>query len=220
MKAVEAKAIIFDFDGVILDSVHLKSSLFISCYQPGLKDEQINAILNYQALAGGVSRRIKFSYFEEKIFGRSNLNTRVDALCDKYQKELMDRYHFCEYLPGALEFLEMSRQTMGLYLVSGTLQEDLEKIIADLNLNLYFRSIIGAPIEKTEAFSEILRENNLNSKDVIAIGDSLTEYEAAIETNIKFIGIEDDRNTSRFPRSVPVFPSLSVLLKQWELLEL
>jgi phosphoglycolate phosphatase len=63
-------ALLLDFDGVILESVELKVQAFLKVYE----DEdpaKLAQILEYQRLHGGITRRLKFRYFEKHLFGRS-----------------------------------------------------------------------------------------------------------------------------------------------------
>jgi phosphoglycolate phosphatase len=84
-------AIAFDFDGVILDSVALKTQLFIDAYDEPLAPQQKEAIRAYQARHGGVGRVKKFEYFEKSAFRHEPDPVAVKALASRYSDMLMER---------------------------------------------------------------------------------------------------------------------------------
>src|SRR5690606_26236544 len=72
-------AILFDFDGVIVQSVDIKAEAFATIYR-NENPEIIPAIIEYQHAHGGVSRREKFRYFEREFFGRDPTPEAIEAL--------------------------------------------------------------------------------------------------------------------------------------------
>ena len=50
-----------------------------------------------------------------------------------------------------------------------------------------FSEIYGAPTNKTEAVSNVLKKLNIDPKKAIMIGDSDSDYKAATENKIEFI---------------------------------
>ena len=60
------KAIIFDFDGVILDSVDVKTKAFKQMYSI-YGDDVMRKVVDYHLLNGGISRYKKFKYFHENF---------------------------------------------------------------------------------------------------------------------------------------------------------
>ncbi|WP_321813184.1 MULTISPECIES: HAD family hydrolase [unclassified Paraburkholderia] len=218
MKSIQyenIRAIAFDFDGVILDSVSLKAELFISSYPFPLKPREKEEILAYQAAHGGIGRVEKFEHFERAVFGREPDSKVIAALAKRYSTLLMERVLFCSELPGARAFLERFESEISLHLVSGTSHDDLLKIVSDRDMARLFKTVTGAPTGKIEAFTVIARETNIDFENILAIGDSTTEYEAAKRLGMPFVGIVQDRQKNPFPNTVPVFTDLSHLSSNW-----
>ena len=209
------RAIAFDFDGVILDSVQLKADLFIEAYDGELNAVQKEQILAYQALHGGVGRVKKFEYFERAIFGQTPEPTVVAGLAARYGELLMQRIGDCEELPGARAFLTRFHRRLALHLVSGTSHDDLVRIVADRSLAPYLDSVTGAPTGKVEAFSTIAANGGWSPQQVLAIGDSSTEYVAARELGMPFIGIVKEGDANPFPHDLPTYANLQQLDKAW-----
>ncbi|KWI45275.1 haloacid dehalogenase [Burkholderia pseudomultivorans] len=217
--ATRIKAIAFDFDGVILDSVQLKADLFIDCYGGRLDESQKAAILAYQAQHGGIGRGEKFRYFERNVFGRIPDEATIARLANQYSTLLMARVGSCPELPGARAFLERSSTQLSLHLVSGTAHHDLVAITAQRRLDHYFDTIVGSPTAKVDAFADIVRSGCWLPDQVLAIGDSMTELQAAAQIGMPFVGIVAATEPNPFPRTIAVFQDLAALNRAWPDLE-
>lgn len=218
--ATRIKAIAFDFDGVILDSVQLKADLFIDCYGGRLDESQKAAILAYQAQHGGMGRVEKFRHFERNVFGRIPDEATIADLANQYSTLLMARIASCSELPGARAFLERTSTQLSLHLVSGTAHHDLVAITAQRRLDRYFDTIVGSPTAKADAFAHIVRSGRWLPDQVLAIGDSMTEFHAAAHTGMPFVGIVAANEPNPFPRTIAVFQDLDALSRAWPHLEL
>lgn len=203
-------AIIFDFDGVIVDSATIKSDAFAEIYR-GEDPERIAMVVAYQLLHGGVSRRAKFEYFEREIFGRAGDTASLDALCRRYGELVVDQVLACPFIAGAPEFLERYCERMPLYLVSGTPQGELELIVGERSLSPFFRQVVGAPTTKPEAFAAILAAGRHTAHGVLAVGDSRTEFDAAHGLGMPFLAITPGAGSDPFPPGVARRPDLGRL---------
>ncbi len=203
-------ALLMDFDGVILDSTELKTQGFVTVYD-GEPRAKLAEVLAYQRLHGGVTRRAKFAYFERNIFGRPGDAETIERLAMAYRSLVYEAVLGCSFVRGAEEFLELAHGRIDLHVVSGTPQEELAEIIERRGLTSFFRTIVGAPATKRDAFEAILRENRLAPAETAAIGDAATEYWAAAELGISFIGVVAQNEPNPFPRTVPTIRSLEQL---------
>ena len=203
-------ALLMDFDGVILDSMELKTQAFATVYE-GEAPSKLEQVLAYQRLHGGVTRHTKFGYFERNIFGRPGDRETIERLASTYRDLVYEAVVACPFVRGAEDFLRAAQGRVDLHIVSGTPQEELLEIIDRRNLASYFQTIIGAPTTKRDAFQTILSERKLIPTKVAAIGDATTEYWAAEELGIPFIGVTPGGKSNPFPAAVPVVQSLEDL---------
>ncbi len=199
-----------DFDGVILDSMELKTRAFAEVYE-GEAPSSLEEVLAYQRLHGGVTRRTKFEYFERNIFGRPGDRESIERLASTYRHLVYEAVVACRFVRGAEQFLKAAQGRIDLHVVSGTPQEELLEIIDRRNLASYFQTIVGAPTTKRAAFQAILSEAKLLPTMAAAIGDATTEYWAAEELGIPFIGVAPGGKSNPFPATVPVVQSLEDL---------
>jgi phosphoglycolate phosphatase-like HAD superfamily hydrolase len=200
-------ALLLDFDGVILVSAEIKTQAFAEVYA-GEDPAKVAAVVAYQRLHGGVSRREKFAYFESEIFGRPANAARIDELAQEFARIAFRRVLDAPFVPGAEEFLSRTHDATRLYVISGTPQDELERIVDARGLARYFRAVIGAPTQKHAAFSGILGELGIPPSHALAVGDSITEYEAARGLGVPFLAVLEAEQAAAFPPDVPAVRSL------------
>ncbi|CAD7053220.1 HAD family hydrolase [Pseudorhizobium halotolerans] len=195
---VPFKQIIFDFDGVLLQSADLKTKAFAHAYEDEAP-ELINAVVAYQEAHGGIGRREKFRFFERSIFGRQASEERIDALCAQFKSFISDRILEVPEVAGARALLEYLHGNVKMHVVSGMPQDELDDICARRALTSFFENLIGVPVSKPEAFASILKSEGCSPLEVLAIGDSTTEFEAARDLCIPFLAVVPEGATNKFP---------------------
>lgn len=199
-------ALLLDFDGVIVDSADLKIQAYARVYD-GADAKLLNAIIDYQRLHGGVTRRDKFAHFERDLFRRTTSDESLDRLTAAYRNLVYDRVLACAFVPGAKHFLDLAHGRIDMHLVSGTPHDELVDIVERRGLAPYFRTVHGAPTKKIDAFAQIL-ELGYEPARALAIGDSITEFDAARALGVPFLGIVPEGLVNPFPAAIPVLPSL------------
>ena len=95
-----------------------------------------------------------------------------------------------------------------MHLISGTPYDELVEIVRTRNLSHFFKSVHGAPTGKPEAFARILETESCTPDQALAIGDSITECDAALGLGIPFLGIADPHSPNFFPSGIVTRPSL------------
>ena len=201
------EAILFDFDGVILDSAELKTAAFASIYEDE-EPAKIAAVVAYQRYHGGVNRLAKFAYFETEIFGRDATHQRLEELSAAFTDISYDSVLAAPFVDGAVEFLQAARRKAAMYLVSGTPQQELQSIVVKRGLSRFFDEVIGAPELKRDAFAFLLRSGAHPPGRALAIGDAITECEAALALGVPFLGVVAAGAEATFPHSIPVVRNL------------
>jgi phosphoglycolate phosphatase len=210
MRGSRPRALILDFDGVIVDSVALKANAYVAIYA-GESPDKLRAVLDHQRRHAGETRRVKFRHFESVLFGRAPTDETIEALATKYAALVHEAVVACPLIAGAADFLERAQPHAALHVVSGTPQEELEDVVRRRGFARWFASLRGAPTTKPEAFRAILAECGLHPGDVLAIGDGATECETASALGIPFLGVAPVQDASPFPPGVPVVASLEAL---------
>ena len=98
-------SIIFDFDGVILDSVGLKSKIFYEVFKDFGEDVAIKAV-DYHENNGGISRYEKFKFIN-KNFINSKLNYKdFKLIAKKFKSLIKSNIYKVPFIKGSYEFIK------------------------------------------------------------------------------------------------------------------
>lgn len=207
---LEEYALVFDFDGVILDSAIIKRQAFADLYAD-YPAHDYQAIVAYLSRRGGQPREVKFHHIEEHILGRSVNNQGIQTLCDRFKENVEQKLMMAPTIPGAIEFLRHWHMSRSLFLLSATPQYELDDIVQSRGLATYFKAVIGAPPDKSTGLRNLLARHHFDAQRAIMIGDSYNDYRAARSNGTLFIGVMADCNISPFPADIITVPNLLVL---------
>ena len=176
--------IIFDCDGVILDSNKIKTNAFYNTTLP-YGEDAAEALVNFHERNGGISRYVKFEYFLEKILGLKVEPKKINKLLNSFVSEIKEELILCQISPG-LEELRKNSDSNWL-IVSGGDQKELRYIFSERNLTKNFNcGIFGSPETKEVILSREIHNGNIKFP-ALFIGDSKYDHRAAKATNIDFI---------------------------------
>lgn len=185
------KAIIFDFDGVLADSVDIKGKAFRKMYEHH-GDEIADRVYDHHMKNGGVSRREKFVVYEKEFFDKDLSPAELEKMCQKFSDIVTSMVIEADEITGAAYFLEKYQEKLPLHVASATPYDELIDIIRKRKMQGYFKSIKGSPAKKSDNILAILQDDGLEPEDVVMIGDSKTDYDAALTAGVDFIGVGDD----------------------------
>lgn len=178
--------IFWDFDGVILDSNKIRDYGFLKCLEE-YPEEQVNQLMNYHKLNGGLSRYVKFRYFFEEIRGEQITEQEVDDWAQRFSNIVLKELVNPELLiQENLKYIKENHQSIKMHVVSGSDQNELRYVCSQLGIDHYFQSIHGSPKPKKLWVKEIMELNEYKPKECLLVGDSVNDKEAAEFAKIKF----------------------------------
>lgn len=180
------KTIIFDFDGVILESMDVKTNAFIELFKN--HPEHSEAIVNYHIKNGGLSRYKKFDYIYKNILKMPLDKNKEKYLAEKFSQLALEGVLNASFVTGAQEFLSEFSKIIPLYIASGTPHEELIYILKKREIFSFFKGAYGSPSTKPEIIKDILTVENIDLKNSLYIGDALSDYEDAKVAGIPFLG--------------------------------
>lgn len=178
------KAIVFDFDGVIIESFDIKTQAFRELFKDS---DKVDKIVEYHKQNGGVSRYKKFRYIYSEILKQPLDDKTFNDLGERFSNLVVEEVKKCPYVPGAIEFIRNNSMKLKLFIASGTPEEELQAIVAARGITKFFKGIYGSPAIKSEILQGILSRENLDKKDVVFIGDTITDYNEAIKIGVPFM---------------------------------
>lgn len=212
MKTAVWQAIIFDFDGVVVESGEIKTQAFANLYRE-YGEVVMAEVAKYHVLNGGMSRYHKFRYFQEELLEKSPLTTEEERQLDQRFSELVVEAVIASApVPGAAELIQREAGRIPLFVASGTPETELNTIVVRRGLGSYFTAVRGSPTPKQKLIADILTTHRLQPERVLMIGDALIDYQSAAVNNVAFIGRVRPGDQNPFPAHVNVLPDLSPLL--------
>lgn len=170
--------IVFDCDGILLESNNIKSIAFQRLGETFGKAEG-EQLLDYHLKNGGVSRYEKFRWFYRNILKQPITDDIVENLGKKFSELVFEEIMRCPMVLGANEVLERYSGKLPMYVCSGTPHEELQIILDKRGLAKYFVGIYGTPPEKHLLLEQIVAGSNIAPEATLMVGDASTDREAA-----------------------------------------
>ncbi len=98
----------FDFDGVLVESVEIKTRAYAHLFREE-GPEVVQRVIDYHLAHGGVSRFEKFHTIHRNILKRELNDERFRFLCNRFSRIVIDAVVAAPWVAGAREFLLPAR---------------------------------------------------------------------------------------------------------------
>jgi phosphoglycolate phosphatase-like HAD superfamily hydrolase len=206
------KAVIFDLDGTVADTM------------PFLTGLAVELISKHYCLAREVARQryletagMDFAAQLEKIFPSHPKNPEVARLFEaRKSRGLLDHPVFPDALAALLHF---KARDVRRFVCSSTGHEVLREYVRankiDQLLDGWFGQRPG--LDKGQQVQQILDEHDLEPGEVVFVGDSLLDWDFVKDKGVRFLGIRrifDEQDFRR--RGLHSLRDLTVLTRLWE----
>lgn len=175
-------AAILDFDGVVLESAHIKTRAFERLF-----DGDRRAV-DYHLEHAGISRYEKFRHIRTEILGLEHTPADDERLGAEFSRLVLEEVLACPFVPGARELLERRGGQTPLFVASGTPQDELRHIVGQRDISAAFAGVFGTPDTKDEITRRVLAGAGVEPAQAIFVGDAMTDLLAARETGVPFVG--------------------------------
>src|SRR5690606_14582405 len=142
--------ILWDFDGVLMDSMPVRNQGFELVLKE-FPQQEVAQLMQFHLNNGGLSRYVKFRYFFEKIrnenISEEEVNKWASIFSDIMKSELVNPKLL---ITDSLNFVKDNYQNYEMHIVSGSDQEELRFLCENMGLSNYFKSINGSPAPKIQ----------------------------------------------------------------------
>lgn len=182
------KTLVFDCDGVLLDSNKVKTRAFYIAALP-YGEEAAWALVDYHVENGGISRYKKFEYFLAHILRKPDPDGQeLERLLDIYADEAWKGLLACDAAEGLAALRDKTAASRWL-VASGGNQAEIRRLFALRNLDHYFDGgIFGSPDNKDQILQREIQKGNIQ-KPAVFLGDSKYDHKAASRADLDFIFI-------------------------------
>ena len=196
---------VFDWDGVIVDSLPIKDEGFYKAFLVYGTDIAARA-KKFHIANRGLFRRDKFIRIFREIIGISPTEKQLAEVERVFTKNTYQGAMKASFFHGSSEL----RHEI-VYVVSAAPEEEIRNAVLYKGIENYFKGVFGGPEKKSVHLKTIMKQENCRADKLLFIGDALNDYNAALEVACQFIGIVPDGKESPFPSGVCIEPNLMSL---------
>lgn len=184
--------LVFDCDGVVLDSNRVKTEAFRTVALPW-GEKAAEALVAHHVDNGGISRHQKFCYFIESILPEyspqscaSYTSPSLEELLRAYASSVRNGLLNCAVAEGLTSLRSLMPQASWC-IVSGGDQTELREIFEARGLDsLFDGGIFGSPDNKDIILARELSTGRIRTPSIF-LGDSRYDYQAASRAGIDFL---------------------------------
>jgi phosphoglycolate phosphatase-like HAD superfamily hydrolase len=191
-----ARLVVWDFDGVIKDSLDVKTRAFVRLFEP-YGTAVAEQVRRHHEANGGTSRFEKIPLYL-RCAGEEPTDRRVGELCDAFGALVRQAVIDAPWVAGAETYLRTNPRRQLFVLVSATPHGELMSILEALDLHRCFAEVFGAPTRKAEAIRQALTRLGVEAWESVMIGDASADMEAALACDVPFVLRRHASNASGF----------------------
>ena len=188
----EANVIFWDFDGVIKESVDVKTAAYgqlFEGFQPGLAER----VREHHRKFSGVSRFEKIPLYLAWA-GIPVTEKTVDEFCVSFSDLVLNAVVEAPWVVGVRHWILENYQQHAFIMVTATPQKEIEGILKQIDLAYCFDQIHGSPKKKEEAVEQSLQMLSVNPNQALFVGDAETDFCAAKKCSVPFLWRETNLN--------------------------
>ncbi len=211
---MEIKNIIFDFDGVILNSHNVKTDAFEKIFSKYGKSIGKKA-KNYHLKNVGKSRYLKFKYILNNVLKYKSTKKIIEYLDEEFSNYCDNKIIKLKISKYLLRYLKKNYKKKNFFVSTGTPQKKIEEIIKKKKIKKFFKKIYGSPEKKIEHINKIISKYENKSKTIF-IGDSEEDYKSAKICGIDFLlKLNSESKNLKLPRKVNKLQSFKFIEKNF-----
>jgi phosphoglycolate phosphatase-like HAD superfamily hydrolase len=182
------QAFFFDFDGVLADSVEVKTKAFARLFEP-FGPVVMEKVVDHHRRHSGVTRVDKFRHYYQEFLHQPLSDEALAELCRRFARLVVEEVVAAPEIPGAEAFLRLFVEKLPLFVISAAPEIELAEIVRARGWSQYFREVRGAPKSKPENLTMLLQKYGLAAEYCLFFGDAEADYLAARACGVNFLGI-------------------------------
>lgn len=186
------KVIVFDHDGVIvrLSELVKQGAWGFVAHHPDIGDRAAVAEAEvFYGRAKGNRYDILRRVFEKLGKPAAEIPALVEKHAARFNAVVQEGIRSLGVLPEDRAALATLAKRYPLYVNTGTPVEPMEETLERNGIREYFKGVLGQPQSKVENLEHVLEAEHVTPQEMVFVGDSEWDYEAARETECRFIGV-------------------------------
>lgn len=183
-------ALVFDFDGVILDAVTLKHRAFATIFPE--YPHHLAQIIAYNASQPGVPRLDKIRHVCTQILHCPDDAATVERFLQRYAAAIEQSAAHAPLVPGVRDFLAAT--TLPKFIASSAPLAEVAEMVQKHGIGHHFAGLFGYPDRKPQVLQRLQQQY----QPLIFFGDAVADYTAAQSAGVAFIGVVNPDLPHRF----------------------
>jgi len=181
--------VIFDFDGVLVDSVKIKTDAFADIYYKFGK-KVMNKVIAHHEQNGGMSRYDKFTFYHNEFLGINPNENDIKELSRIFSDLVVDKISKTDEVESVTEVLKyIQSKELICSIASAAPEKEVTEIVKRRGWTKFFNFILGSPASKVCNIRSILQKTKKQPSQAIFFGDSPNDLSAAKECDVDFVPI-------------------------------
>ena len=193
---MKIKTIFFDFDGVLAESVDVKTEAFRKMYVKYGKSFS-EKVVDFHKKNGGISRFEKFKIFNGDWLNQKTNEKMINKLAIEFSQLVVNGVINSKEVLGTSSFLNYAKHYKK-FIITGTPTAEINTILKKRNISDFFMEVFGSPTKKSFWVKHILDKYCIDKKECIFVGDALADYEAARDNEVIFVLRETNDSLNLF----------------------
>lgn len=181
-------AAVFDFDGTLVDSERIKRQTFFDITADIPNAEVFLGEL--LSRSPPLDRHQISRYLAELTQPAASAAETANAIVDEYSQICRERISKAPDIPGAKEIISaLNELSIPIFISSATPLQELEKLVAVRSWAFAIQQVFGSPEKKIEHLETIHTYVRGRRKDILFVGDSSSDYDAAAHFGCAFAAL-------------------------------
>jgi phosphoglycolate phosphatase-like HAD superfamily hydrolase len=216
------KVLVFDFDGVIIDSERSKQEAWVKLFKP-LGSKAV--LLAYKAKDDvfknrqGAREDMLTYIFHELKFSSDVIGDYVSEYSRRYDEDVQKEVNIIGVRTDVKEILKRFSKTMPLYVNSVTPDASLKNSLDLLKIRPLFKGVKGGSRSKADNLCAIMEAEGVASSETLFVGDGLGDFLASQKSHCHFLGLATSLNHwSKARQPFPVaerFADIPTAVENW-----
>ena len=198
------KVIILDFDGVLIESNHVKDRVFETVF--AAHPRHLSQIMSYHRATTAI-RFEKFRHIYQAILKEPYPPQEATRLAAEFSRLSVEGSIACPWVKGAEVFLKEFAGRVPMYLASINPPADLDAVLQGRHIGSFFKGVFTASASKAGILQEILRAEGAGGREAVFVGDTRSDHASALEAGVPFVGRQAQSDLSG--TGAPVFEDMN-----------
>lgn len=208
------KIVIFDFDGVLAETIKIKGLVFYKIFEKEGRNIQ-NYAFSYHIKNAGINRKIKFKEIYKTKLKKNINNKELSKLSVIFNKIYSKYYKRIKINRDFINFINKNKKNINFYISSTAPKKEIINILKNNDCYNLFKKIYGSNIKKNIAIRNIIKHEEIAKKDIIFIGDTIHDYNVAKQLKINFISYKFNSKNDKKNKNIISSKSFNKVVNEY-----